>query len=164
MLFLICASYCTLSSFKVRSLRFTGINTEMNAKPTYGYFIPQAGFWRYYLPKARLYRVFVLPSVRTRAAYHHVIHFLLLPDRLFSKGMAKLKGLIHRSVVLDFLKCTTILWEMSVRLHEATSMRGIFMALPFQLDSSAVIKLSAVPFTRNSSIDFPYAIREASLT
>ena len=32
------------------------------------------------------------------------------------------------------------------------------MALPFQLDNSAVIKLSAVPFTRNSSIDFPYAI------
>lgn len=53
---------------------------------------------------------------------------------------------------------------MSVRLHEATSMRGIFMALPFQLDSSAVIKLSAVPFTRNSSIDFPYAIRETSLS
>ena len=32
------------------------------------------------------------------------------------------------------------------------------MALPFQLESSAVIRLSAVPFTRNSSIAFPTPI------
>ena len=44
-------------------------------------------------------------------------------------------------------------------LQEATSIRGIFIALPFQLDSSAIIKLSAVPFARNSSIDFPYRER-----
>ena len=32
------------------------------------------------------------------------------------------------------------------------------IALPFQFDNSAVIRLSAVPLTRNSSIDLPYAI------
>ena len=44
------------------------------------------------------------------------------------------------------------------QLQEATSIRGIFIAFPFQLDNSAIIKLSALPFTRNNSIDLPYAI------
>lgn len=43
-----------------------------------------------------------------------------------------------------------------MRLQLATSIRGIFIAFPFQFESSAVIRLSAVPFTRKSSIDFPY--------
>ena len=37
---------------------------------------------------------------------------------------------------------------ISSLLHADTSIRGILMALPFQFDNSAVIKLSAVPLTR----------------
>ena len=44
----------------------------------------------------------------------------------------------------------------SSRSQEETSILGILIALPFQFDNSAIVRLSAEPFTKNNSIVFPY--------
>lgn len=69
------------------------------------------------------------------------------------KFTEKIDGAIAAIMGLDrAIRCGN---DLSASVYDE---RGIFIAVPFRLDSSAMIRLSAVPLAGNNSMDFPYAI------